>query len=95
VSYAIKTKSGNVFRVWAWTGGDTPRDGNNLCFRDKTYREIRSALFRDQLKDSGGLDLWYFPDEEMKGTTPLQRARIFWNRATLDAWRTWNKEVNE
>lgn len=97
-SNIIVTKSGATFRRVAWTGGDTPRDANNLCLRDKTFREIRSALFREHLARCGGLDLWWFPKEAdplLRGTSPLERARIFWNDATLDAWRTWNCNLNE
>lgn len=62
-----------------WTGGDNAPRG----YRNATYRALRRAYFREQLADCGGLDLW-----ACAGTSPLDRARIFWNRAGADAWRT-------
>jgi hypothetical protein len=33
--------------------------------------------------ECGGLDFW-----KCAGTSSMERARIFWNRALLDAWAT-------
>lgn len=71
--------SGKHFSRKAWTGGDTPP----AKYREACYRAIRSDLFREQVRECGGLDLWV-----CAGTSALERARIFWNRARLDAWRT-------
>jgi hypothetical protein len=80
----------------AWTGGDTPTktysgslaDCQSVPFEPRgigyyVFRKVRSEYFRGDLKACGGLDLW-----ACAGTSPLARARIFWNAATLDAWRT-------
>jgi hypothetical protein len=77
----ITTKSGKTYNRRAWTGGDSAPRG----FRCKEYRQLRSAYFREQIADCGGLDLW-----ACAGTSPLERARIFWGRASCDAWRTVN-----
>lgn len=65
----------------AWTGGDTPKD--DLLFSDAEYLGLVKFFFREQLKECGGLDLW-----ACAGTSALDRARIFWNRAKLDAYAT-------
>lgn len=72
--------AGQIFIRTAWTGGDRPTSQTR---KRKDFREIRSDLFREQVRECGGLDLW-----KCAGTSSLDRARIFWNRATLDAWRT-------
>lgn len=64
-----------------WTGGDTPPPG--LAHESEAYRSIRSFYFQEALVECGGLDLW-----KCAGTGSMERARIFWNRASLDAWRT-------
>jgi len=64
----------------AWTGGDLPPNGIRT---DKQYRDTVSAFFREALRDCGGLDLW-----TCAGTSVMDRARMFWNRAKLDAWAT-------
>jgi hypothetical protein len=68
-----------LFTRCAWTGGDTPPARHG----DADYRAIRRALFRESVRDCGGLGLW-----ECAGTSALDRARIFWNRARLDSWAT-------
>lgn len=70
------------FERRAWTGGDVPTAEDK---QDGIYRALRSTMFREQIEECGRLDLW-----ACAGTSALQRARIFWNRATLDAWRTLN-----
>lgn len=60
-----------------WTGGSTPPKGCN----DFGYLILRRIYFREYLNECGGLDLW-----ACAGTSPLERARILWNRAKLDAW---------
>ena len=77
----IDTKSGKKYIRKAWTGGNIPP--KPFCKISPDFCEIRSFLFQDQVKDSGGLDLW-----SCAGTSALDRARIFWGRATLDAWAT-------
>lgn len=73
-----------------WTGGDTPI--KSVRRNNRVFRELRIQFFREQVAECGGLNLWDFKDEQGKrgypGTSPLERARLFWNRATLDAWRT-------
>lgn len=63
----------------AWTGGDTPP----ARLADADYRAVRRAFFRGDVAVCGGLNLW-----ACAGTSALDRARIFWRRARLDAWRT-------
>lgn len=82
-NYQIELSTNQVVDRQAWTGGDTPPKG----FNDPVFRELRSFYFRDQLKDCGGLDYW-----KSAGTGSMERARIFWNRATLDAWITCKRE---
>jgi len=65
----------------AWTGGDSAPV--NLHRDSLPYRRTVSFFFREQLRECGGLDLW-----TSAGTSPLERARIFWNRAKGDAWAT-------
>ena len=65
----------------SWTGGSVPPAGYRR--RNAQYRVLVSALFQDQLRACGGLDLW-----KCAGTGSMERACIFWNRARLDAWAT-------
>lgn len=103
----IKTKSGEVYQRIAWTGGDTPPD---FAKNSKKFRELRSAFFREYLGLCARLDLWKFTDEKLCqsdfdrehfkkhgyfGTGCIERARILWNAANLDAWRTIENSVNE
>lgn len=72
------------FERFTWTGGDTPPKR----FRDPDFLALRRFFWREQLAEAGPLDLW-----ACAGTTPLERARMFWNSATLTAWRTFtNRE---
>lgn len=71
----------NIPNRKAWTGGDIPPTG--LRRTNEAYRRLVSLFFREQLKECGGLDLW-----KCAGTSSMERARIFWNRAKLDAWRS-------
>lgn len=64
----------------AWTGGSWPTEEDK---QNPEFRKIRSYLFREQVKECGGLDLW-----ACAGTSALERARIFWNRANADAHAT-------
>ena len=75
----IPLKDGRILERVEWTGGDAPPKN----FKHSIFREVRSYLFKEQLRECGGLELW-----KCAGTSSLQRARIFWNRATLAAWRT-------
>jgi len=70
-----------VYGITRWTGGDTPPPG--MMKADRTYRGLVSLLFQEQLAECGGLDLW-----KCAGTSSMERARIFWHRAKLDAWAT-------
>lgn len=72
--------NGRSFERRAWTGGTTPTKDDK---QSPAFKSVRSYFFREQVALCGGLGLW-----ECAGTSPLERARIFWNRATLDAWRT-------
>jgi hypothetical protein len=65
----------------AWTGGN----GYYHAVTHKDFNWIRRWFFRDQIKDCGGLGLW-----AGAGTSALERARIFWKRASLDAMATLN-----
>jgi hypothetical protein len=65
----------------AWTGGDPPPPG--LRRANAKFRAVVSYYFQEQLAECGGLDRW-----QCAGTTSMERARIFWNRAMLDAWAT-------
>ena len=65
----------------AWTGGSTPNRETRR--KNNHFRFLRKMFFCEQVADCGGLDLW-----AVAGTSALERARIFWNRATLDAWAT-------
>lgn len=77
--YTVTTESGRTYSRCAWTGGCTPARGN----RDPEYRSLRRQFFRESVAICGGLDLW-----ECAGTSALDRARIFWNQARLDAHST-------
>ena len=72
-----------TYRRYAWTGGDTPRSNPLPKAKRKAFVAIRRDLFREQVAECLGLDFW-----ACSGTSALERARIFWNRATLDAFRT-------
>lgn len=71
--------NGKVFERHVWTGGDTPPAN----FRNPHFIALRRFFFREDLKLCGGLDLW-----KCAGTSSMERARIFWNAANLNAWRT-------
>ena len=68
----------NVERV-CWTGGSCPPIG----YKDLRFKKLRSAYFREQLLECQGLGLW-----KCAGTSCMERAHIFWNRASFDAWAT-------
>lgn len=71
--------SGRVFSRYAWTGGSRPTKG----FRSAEFVALRRWFFRESLAECGGLDLW-----ECAGTSAIERARLFWGRASFDAWAT-------
>lgn len=78
----IETKKGQVFNRNAWTGGDTaPKSERKM---NQVFRELVTAFFQEYLRECGGLDLW-----KCAGTSAMERARMFWNWAKLDAWRTY------
>ena len=64
----------------AWTGGSSPTKADK---QSPAFRALRREFFREQVADCGGLDLW-----ACAGTSALERARIFWGRATYDAHAT-------
>lgn len=64
----------------AWTGGSVPTKETRVS---TLYRRLRRIYFRECLRDCGGLDFW-----ACAGTSALERARIFWNQAKLDAHAT-------
>lgn len=70
---------GKVYKRTAWTGGCKP-PARHRC---PEFLALRRAFFREQVAEGGPLDLW-----ACAGTSALERARIFWNSATLDAWAT-------
>ena len=72
--------------ITAWTGGSTPPRG--FWQVNSAFRALTRFLYREQVKDCGGLGLW-----ACAGTSSLERARIFWNRARLDAWATLRVEL--
>ena len=67
---------------FAWTGGTSEFKVSELKYR-LLFLALRRFYFREQLRSCGGLDLW-----ACSGTSSFERARIFWNRATLDAYAT-------
>lgn len=76
--------NGKSFEVHAWTGGNTAPKGEYS--RNPVFRGLIHAFYRSQVRECGGLGLW-----ACAGTTAMERARIFWNRARHDAWRTWTE----
>jgi hypothetical protein len=73
---------GSKFPVYprrAWTGGN----GNYHGCAHQDFKWLRRLFFREQVRECGRLDLW-----ACAGTSALERARIFWNRASLDAFAT-------
>jgi hypothetical protein len=77
----MKRKPSREYARVTWTGGDHPPLVHIQTSSE--FRAVRSHYFREYVRECGGLDLW-----QCAGTSPLERARILWNRATLDAWRT-------
>ncbi len=73
-------KDRNAVDKVAWSGGDVPPVAAK---DDREFRQVRSYFFQSQLVECGGLDLW-----KCAGTSSMERARIFWKRASYDAWRT-------
>lgn len=72
----------NTDGVRAWTGGKSPSKADWRS--NAKLRAITLYLFEKQHVESGvPLDFW-----ACAGTTALQRARILWNRAKLDAFAT-------
>lgn len=71
------------FNRHAWTGGDTPPKPFQHTTQSASFKSLRRLMFRELLAICGGLDLW-----QHAGTSALDRTRIFWNQASLDAWRT-------
>ena len=68
-----------VYQRRAWTGGGA--DYRSCTHPD--FQWMRRFFFREQIRECGGLDLW-----ACAGTSALERARIFWKRASLDALAT-------
>lgn len=68
-----------IYTRKAWTGGKS----NYKDCNHPDFGWLRRYFFREQVKDSGGLDFW-----ACAGTSALERARIFWNRASLEALAT-------
>lgn len=81
----IITRNKQVFNRRAWTGGDVPPENERRY--NPVFRELVRAFFRESLTECGGLDLW-----KCAGTSSMERARIFWNQARLDAWRTFTEQ---
>lgn len=77
----ITLLDGKTYSIRAWTGGKS--DYKACDHRD--FGWLRRWLFRQQVRECGGLDQW-----ACAGTSAIERARIFWNRASLDALATLN-----
>jgi hypothetical protein len=87
MSYADQiTVNGKTYQRYAWTGGDTPRDDEEKHNPD--YAALVEWYYNEQVEDCGGLDLW-----ECAGTSVEDRKAIFRNRARLDAWRTFERNL--
>jgi hypothetical protein len=71
--------NGKTYQIRAWTGG---RSNYRHC-PHRDFNWLRRYFFRRQIADCIRLDFW-----ACAGTSPLERARIFWNRASLDAFAT-------
>ena len=86
------------YPITAWTGGSTAPKGfyHGKEKVNKKFRRIVSYFFQQSLVDCCGLDYWKFvaSDGAITGTSSLERARIFWNRAKGDAWATM-REIGE
>ncbi len=77
-------KNGQRFHMFSrvtWTGGSVPTAAD---LKRQDLRAMRSLLFRELLLECGGLDLWV-----CAGTSSMERARLFWNQATLNAWASY------
>ena len=72
---------GETLERVAWTGGSVPSE--KVKRTNSRFRRLRQFYFREVVGMCGGLDLWV-----CTGNSPLDRARIFWNQANLDAWAT-------
>lgn len=81
LGHKLRLLDGKEYQIRAWTGGK----GNYTECTHPDFGWLRRWFFREQVKACGGLDFW-----ECAGTSALQRARIFWNRASLDAFATLN-----
>lgn len=79
--FTITTPKGATYNRRAWTGGDSPSHAERRS--NSEFKQLRTAFYREQVAECGGLGLW-----ACAGTSVLERARIFWNRANGDAWRT-------
>jgi len=77
----VYSRDGHAYPRHAWTGGNTAPAGLNR--QSAMYRTLLSSFFREAMQECGSLDLW-----KCAGTSSMERARILWNRAKLDAWRT-------
>lgn len=77
-----KLLNSTEYTTRAWTGGKAP---NKTDWQTNAkLRAITRYLFEKQHVESGvPLDFW-----ACAGTSALQRARILWNRAKLDAFAT-------
>lgn len=76
------TMKANEFKPKAWTGGKAPTAADWQTNRN--LRWITRWLFRKQHRESGvPMNFW-----ACAGTSALERARILWNRAKLDAFAT-------
>jgi hypothetical protein len=80
----IKTKSGRFYKRVSWTGGDTPPTTFPRISND--FKNIRSFFFREQI--NGFKNYW----GDMPNRDTLN---IFWNRAHLDAWRTYSEQFGK
>ena len=78
----MKTLDSKEYSVRAWTGGKAP--ARNDWRENAKLRAVTRYLFEKQHVESGvPLNFW-----ACAGTSALERARILWNRAKLDAFAT-------
>lgn len=104
MSRIIMLDNGNEYVQTAWTGGDTPDKTakENEDFRKLRRYFFRKQLkdcggldfFKfthmpdDGIRTMSNSDYEHFQKFGWYGTSCMERARIFWNRAKYDAWRT-------
>jgi len=78
----LKTQSGTEYKRIAWMGGSTPPP--DLYKNCQDYRDLTLLFYEEQVSDFA--EYWGdMPDQDTK--------KIFWNRATGDAWSTYRETL--